>query len=205
MRPVRRLLTSPPRTRALASAAVLALALAASATGQAAGLRLLAGLGFVLFPWGAGFLLLSAGDHYLLAGRTTLGEELRRGVAWLFLAFVGWSTIYAMGLLPTVLVLYEALVVGTAAVVVGVLVVVRSWTDLGVGPSSERPSKRQVVLRSLPLVAVFLWWYASGDWGWRTTFAFALTVAALLVVAYRPDWLPGVSRDLERDGSDGRH
>jgi len=193
---LRRVLERPPRTRVLGSGAVFAVALVASATGQAWHVRGLAALGFVLFPWGGGFLLHWAGDAFLERGRVVAYEEFNRSPVWLFLAFVGWSFAYVYAHpFPPVLVLYEVLVVGTALAAVLGLVAVRTWTSLDVGPSGTLPSKRGMVARSLPLVALFVWLYASGQWTWVTTVALGLVGLVWVVAVTRPEWIPGVSRD----------
>ena len=191
----RKFLQLPASTRSQIGGSLLLIALLSSAIGQYLGAVSLMMGGWLLFPWGAGFFLLWSGDYFFDSGRYILGEELRRGIKWFFFAFFGWSFLYVYAsAFPTILVLYELLVVGTAIAGVAILTVFRLSTDRDVSSPQTLPSKQQMVLWSLPLLAFYLWYFQTGHWTTATTIGAAVAVAIVLVVMFRPTWVPRTTK-----------
>jgi|GEM_PF-6711748 len=173
---------------AATSSAGLAFALVASAVGQVVDVPLAAFVGYVVFVWSFGGLLLFGGYAIAARGRPRLGDELRRGLAYFFLSFVGWSAVaVSTSVLPGVLVVYELLTMATTLVAIGAAYSLRPHL-----PSSGLSRRTRAVLLSLPVVAYFAWRFRTGAWTVTTTVAFALVVLLWLIAVFRPGVLPGV-------------
>lgn len=193
----RRVIELPASTKVGLTIAGLAVSLGTSGVGEYAGNRILIAVGWLLFPWAAGGLLLSASTYFLLSGRIIISEESRRGVAWFFLSFVGWSFVHMyLNIVPDSLLVYFLLVLGTTVVAIALMTVLRYTTDFELEPTNTVPSKRQILIRSLPLIVLFGVLYVVGDWTWKTTIGLLLAVAILLIVSYRPTWIPGITSEM---------